>query len=137
MILVVYYYISCEEVNLCNISISLAKEEKRKNMLLHLYLRTKEQIEEEEALEDISDRIQANEKKFMREREVLMKQFTVEMVQPKRKKSLLSGPTTPTIEASSSGFHNAVEPPKKNRRTSASSVGSTAVEGIYYIFIYL
>src|SRR6266498_2981051 len=111
MILVVYYYISCEEVNLCNISISLAKEEKRKNMLLHLYSRTKEQIEEEEALQEISDRIQANEKKFIREREALMKQFTVEMVQPKRKKSLLSGPTTPTIEASSSGFHNAVEPP--------------------------
>jgi len=97
-------------------------------MLLNLYLRTKEQIEEEEALQEISDRIQANEKKFIREREALMKQFTVEMVQPKRKKSLLSGPTTPTIEASGSGFHNTVDIPKKNRRTSASSVGSTAVE---------
>src|SRR2546430_727559 len=98
-------------------------------MLLNLYSRTKEQIEEEEALQEISDRIQANEKKFIREREALMKQFTVEMVQPKRKKSLLSGPTTPTIEASGSGFHNIADVPKKNRRTSASSVGSTAVEG--------
>lgn len=105
-----------------------AKEEKRKIMLLNLYSRTKEQIEEEEALQEISDRIQANEKKFIREREALMKQFTVEMVQPKRKKSLLSGPTTPTIEASGSGFHNTVDIPKKNRRTSASSVGSAAVE---------
>ncbi|GBB87898.1 hypothetical protein RclHR1_01440013 [Rhizophagus clarus] len=105
-----------------------AKEEKRKIMLLNLYSRTKEQIEEEEALQEISDRIQANEKKFIREREALMKQFTVEMVQPKRKKSLLSGPTTPTIEASGSGFHNTTDLPKKNRRTSASSVGSVAVE---------
>ncbi|CAG8523086.1 12253_t:CDS:10 [Funneliformis caledonium] len=104
------------------------KEEKRKNMLLLLYSRTKEQIEEEEALQEISDRIQANEKKFIREREALMKQFTVEALQPKRKKSLLSGPTTPTIEASGSGFHNTSDLPKKNRRTSASSVGSIAIE---------
>ncbi|CAI2168858.1 2535_t:CDS:10 [Funneliformis geosporum] len=104
------------------------KEEKRKNMLLLLYSRTKEQIEEEEALQEISDRIQANEKKFIREREALMKQFTVEVLQPKRKKSLLSGPTTPTVEASGSGFHNTSDLPKKNRRTSASSVGSIAIE---------
>ncbi|CAG8485285.1 8655_t:CDS:2, partial [Racocetra fulgida] len=86
-------------------------------------------MQEEEALLEEYERIEQNEKKFARERENLLKLLSFqELAQPKRKKSLLSGPTTPTMEVGSSNFHTSAEIPKKNRRTSASSVGSAVIE---------
>ncbi|CAG8839458.1 1287_t:CDS:2, partial [Racocetra persica] len=106
-----------------------AKEEKRKKHMCALYLRSPEEIKEEEALLEEYERIEQNEKKFARERENLLKLLSFqELAQPKRKKSLLSGPTTPTMEVGSSNFHTSAEIPKKNRRTSASSVGSAVIE---------
>ncbi|CAG8547091.1 12039_t:CDS:2, partial [Acaulospora colombiana] len=56
-------------------------------------------MEEEESLLEEYERIEQNEKKFAKERENLMKLLNFqEVVQQKRKKSLLSGPTTPTTE---------------------------------------
>ncbi|KAF0451023.1 SWR1-complex protein 4 [Gigaspora margarita] len=106
-----------------------AKEEKRKKHMCALYLRSPEEIKEEEALLEEYERIEQNEKKFAKERENLLKLLSFqELAQPKRKKSLLSGPTTPTMEVGNSNFHTSTEIPKKNRRTSASSVGSAVIE---------
>ncbi|CAG8615394.1 6877_t:CDS:10, partial [Acaulospora morrowiae] len=105
------------------------KEERRKKHMCMLYKRNAEQIQAKSLLEEY-ERIEQNEKKFAKERENLMKLFNFqEVVQPKRKKSLISGPTTPTMEVGNSVFHSPIESPiKKNRRTSSSSAGTSAVE---------
>ncbi|CAJ0846241.1 12398_t:CDS:2, partial [Entrophospora sp. SA101] len=113
-----------------------AKEELRKKNLCLLYRRTNEQIKEEEELLEEYERIEQNEKKFVKEREILMKLFNFQEISPpplplppqppKRKKSLLSGPPTPIVEISNSSMFYASNElaTKKSRRTSASSAGS-------------
>ncbi|CAH1767063.1 5148_t:CDS:2, partial [Entrophospora sp. SA101] len=91
-----------------------AKEELRKKNLCLLYRRTNEQIKEEEELLEEYERIEQNEKKFVKEREILMKLFNFQEISPpplplppqppKRKKSLLSGPPTPIVEISNSSM---------------------------------
>ncbi|RHZ60859.1 hypothetical protein Glove_350g176 [Diversispora epigaea] len=108
-----------------------SKEERRKKHLRLLYSRTPDQIQEEEELLEEYERIEQNEKRFAKERENLIKLFSFqEIAQPKRKKSLLSNPTTPTMEITNSIFHAPMDSlsTKKNRRTSSSSIGAAAVE---------
>ncbi|KAG9290752.1 hypothetical protein G9A89_011715 [Geosiphon pyriformis] len=142
------YYLICNEINQLrsssggskvdgDVSSSIfnydkARELERKNNICYLFTRTPEQIKEEEALMQEYERIEQNERRFSKERENLLKMLNyqdmnVVPTSPKRKKSLL---TTPTSEVASPFFGSPGDTttPKKNRRSSSSSVGSSTLE---------
>lgn len=67
-----------------------SKEVERKNALIMLFNRTKEQVEEEEALFVEAKRIEMNEARLSRERESLLNSLKLEQIQP-----VPSTPNTP------------------------------------------
>ncbi|KAI9477749.1 MAG: Swr1 complex subunit Swc4 [Benjaminiella poitrasii] len=73
-----------------------SKEVERKNALIMLFNRTKEQIEEEEALFVEAKRIESNEARFSKERESLLNSLQLEQIQ-----HMASTPST-SLNASSS-----------------------------------
>lgn len=75
-----------------------AKEVERKNALIMLFNRTKEQVEEEEALFVEAKRIELNEAKLSRERESLLNSLQLEQIQ-----QIPSTPSTPLYSNSPGG----------------------------------
>ncbi|CAO3655789.1 unnamed protein product [Mucor hiemalis] len=73
-----------------------SKEVERKNALIMLFNRTKEQVEEEEALFVEAKRIELNEAKLSRERESLLNSLQLEQIQ-----QIPSTPNTPLHSSSS------------------------------------
>lgn len=72
-----------------------SKEVERKNALIMLFNRTKEQVEEEEALFIEAKRIEANEAKLSRERESLLNSLQLEQIQ--------QSPSTPNTPLHTAG----------------------------------
>lgn len=73
-----------------------SKEVERKNALIMLYNRTKEQVEEEEALFVEAKRIELNEARLSRERESLLNSLQLEQIQ-----QVPSTPNTPSLNTAS------------------------------------
>lgn len=75
-----------------------SKEVERKNALIMLFNRTKEQVEEEQALFVEAKRIELNEAKLVKERESLLNSLQLEQIQ-----QIPSTPNTPLYNSISPG----------------------------------
>jgi DNA methyltransferase 1-associated protein 1 len=96
------------------------KEVERKNALIMLYNRTKEEIEEEEALIVEAKRIQLNEARLSRERESLLNSLQLEQIQ----QQMPSTPNTP-LHSAGTTKQSALNSPNGVLSSSPGGIGIT------------
>lgn len=101
-----------------------SKEIERKNALIMLFNRTKEQVEEEEALFVEAKRIELNEAKLSRERESLLNSLQLEQIQ-----QIPSTPNTPLHSNNNNGSSNSNSNNNNSPGGILSSPGGIGITG--------